>query len=76
MSNDKKKLIVIGDWSLNVLSAEARSGICHTPCNSWMYRSAHRRKCIRDMCGERIPDDIYGVWLLHNFDAVQGGLSG
>ncbi len=71
-SGREERVIVMGDWSLDVLplGGVRKSGICHIPCNSWMYDSAKRRKCIGHGCHEPIPDDIYGLWLLHNFDSI------
>jgi hypothetical protein len=69
MNSGLEKLIDVDDWSLARLYGEG-VGISHTKCNSWMHQSAYNRECLD--CRVRIPDEIYGLWLLYNFDKLGG----
>ena len=42
------------------------SAVCHIPCDWWTYYGIVKKQC--PYCGQQIPDEVYGVWALHNWD--------
>ncbi len=68
-----KILLEFEEWDIReTIESNGLSVICHRSCDWWTYFGVVRMTCPH--CKQQIPDEVYGVWALHNWDDIHSVL--